>query len=371
MRVRYRISAQETLYYTFILFLIEIAVEKAAAAIVLSQEGMDLAEHEALLQFTGPALCYLLLPAGLTLLIFFVLKHFCIKVQPKKVGWRELVPMALSMVPVLAVGYLTQALDGGSGIDQTETLGLLLYELCSLTSVLVMIGVDNAVAKREAEQSAQMLEAVVRVKADQYDQRRRALEEIRRKHHDLKHHLLYMAHIPTEEERVAYANEALETSFGDEQFLQTGNEVLDTVLSISAQRCREHDIRLALFVEAQAMSCMRPADIVTIAGNALDNAIEAQMHLPVAEAREILVRIHGDSNWLYLHFENKFSGVIEWRDGFPLSQKERAYDHGLGLRSIQSAVERYKGSVEIEVQEKVFSLNILIPRTDDALSETP
>ena len=293
---------------------------------------------------------------------YFLLKRFCIRVQPKQIGWRELVPMALSMVPVLTVGYLIEALESGHGTGVPDTLGLFLYELCSLTSVLVMIGVDNVAFMREEAQSARMLEAVMRMQANQYDQRRRAMDEIQRKHHDLKHHLLYIARLESEGERIAYANEALETSFGEEQFLQTGNEVLDTVLSLSAQRCRDLDIRLVLFVDAQCMDFMRPGDIVAIASNALDNAVEAQMRLPEQVAREIMVRIHGDEHWLYLHFENTFAGEIKWRDGLPATNKENAQGHGLGLKSIRAAIERYEGALQIEARDGRFALNILIPR---------
>lgn len=163
-------------------------------------------------------------------------------------------------------------------------------------------------------------------------------------------------------ERIAYANEALETSFGEEQFLQTGNEVLDTVLSLSAQRCRDLNIRLVLFVDAQCMDFMRPGDIVAIASNALDNAVEAQMRLPEQVAREIMVRIHGDEHWLYLHFENTFAGEIKWRDGLPATNKENAQGHGLGLKSIRAAIERYEGTLQIEARDGRFALNILIPR---------
>lgn len=360
--LRYRISLKEALYYTFILFLVEIAVEKAAAAVALSREGMDLADHAALLGYPGEAVAYLFLPAGLTFGIFFLLKRFSIRVRPKQIGWRELLPMALSMVPVLTVGYLIAAMESSCGVGASGSLGLPLYELCSLTSVLVMIGVDNVASMREAAQMAHMLEAVMRVQADQYERRCHAMDEIRRKHHDLRHHLLYMARIDSEEDRIAYANEALETSFGEEQFLQTGNEVLDTVLSLSAQRCREFNIRLVLFVEAQSMDFMRPGDIVAIAGNALDNAIDAQMHLPEQDAREIEVRIRGDEHWLYLHFENKFVGEILWSDGLPLTSKEHARGHGLGLRSIRAAVERYGGTLQIEAEDGRFTLNILVPR---------
>lgn len=155
VRLRYCISSRETLYYTFILFLVEIAVEKAAAAFALSREGMNLANHAVLLEYPVEATVYLLLPAGLTFGVFFLLKRFCIRVQPKQIGWRELVPMALSMVPVLTVGYLIEALESGHGTGVPDTLGLFLYELCSLTSVLVMIGVDNVAFMREEAQSAQ------------------------------------------------------------------------------------------------------------------------------------------------------------------------------------------------------------------------
>ena len=362
VRLRYCISSRETLYYTFILFLVEIAVEKAAAAFALSREGMNLANHAVLLEYPVEATVYLLLPAGLTFGVLFLLKRFCIRVQPKQIGWRELVPMALSMVPVLTVGYLIEALESGHGTGVPDTLGLFLYELCSLTSVLVMIGVDNVAFMREEAQSARMLEAVMRMQANQYDQRRRAMDEIQRKHHDLKHHLLYIARLESEGERIAYANEALETSFGEEQFLQTGNEVLDTVLSLSAQRCRDLDIRLVLFVDAQCMDFMRPGDIVAIASNALDNAVEAQMRLPEQVAREIMVRIHGDEHWLHLHFENTFAGEIKWRDGLPATNKENAQGHGLGLKSIRAAIERYEGTLQIEARDGRFALNILIPR---------
>lgn len=359
---RYRISSREALYYTFILFLIEIAVEKVAAAFALSREGMNLANHAVLLEYPVEAAVYLLLPGGLTFGIFFLLKRFYIRVQPKQIGWRELVPMALSMVPVLTVGYLIEALESDHGAGMSDALGLFLYELCSLTSVLVMIGVDNVAFMREAAQSARMLEAMTRMQADQYDQRRRAMDEIRRKYHDLKHHLLYMARLESEEERIAYANEALETSFGEEQFLQTGNEVLDTVLSLSAQRCRDLGIRLVLFVEAQYLDFMRPSDIVAIASNALDNAVEAQKHLPEQADHEIVVRIHGDEHWLYLHFENTFVGEVQWRDGLPVTSKENTQGHGLGLKSIQAATERYEGTLQVETRDGRFALNILMPR---------
>lgn len=126
--------------------------------------------------------------------------------------------------------------------------------------------------------------------------------------------------------------------------------------------CRDLDIRLVLFVDAQCMDFMRPGDIVAIAGNALDNAVEAQMRLPEQVAREIMVRIHRDEHWLYLHFENTFAGEIKWRDGLPATNKENAQGHGLGLKSIRAAIECYEGTLQIEARDGRFALNILIPR---------
>ena len=112
------------------------------------------------------------------------------------------------------------------------------------------------------------------------------------------------------------------------------------------------------------MSFMRPADIVAIAGNALDNAIEATSVLPVGRPREVLVRINDDAHWLYLHFENGFQGALRWHEGRPVTCKEDARGHGLGLRSIEAAVERYGGTVQMDAEDGVFSLNVLVPREE-------
>lgn len=42
--------------------------------------------------------------------------------------------------------------------------------------------------------------------------------------------------------------------------------------------------------------------------------------------------------------------------------KENAQGHGLGLKSIRAAIERYEGTLQIEARDGRFALNILIPR---------
>ena len=359
---RYRISWKEALYYTFILFLVEVAVEKVAAVWVLPGDRLNLSVYGSILQYPAEALLYLVTPTSITLLVFFVLKRFFLKVQPKRIGVRELVPMALSMVPVLVVGYLGPVPIGENVLGQQSTaMALFLYELCSLTSVLVMIGVDNVAAMRESEEAARTLEALLRLQEGQYESRRAALEEVREKHHDVRHHLMYMAKLESEEDRLAYAAEALETTFGEETFLQTGNEVLDTVLSSAAARCRGLGIRLVLFVEADCMGFVSPRDIVAMAGNALDNAIAAQEGLPEPE-REIVVRIHGDTRWLYLRFENGYAGTVAFAGGMPVTTAGRGSGHGYGFKSIVAAAERYDGTVQATAEGGRFTLSILVPQ---------
>ena len=76
------------------------------------------------------------------------------------------------------------------------------------------------------------------------------------------------------------------------------------------------------------------------------------------------MRINDDAHWLYLHFENGFQGALRWHEGRPVTCKEDARGHGLGLRSIEAAVERYGGTVQMDAEDGVFSLNVLVPREE-------
>ena len=64
---------------------------------------------------------------------------------------------------------------------------------------------------------------------------------------------------------------------------------------------------------------------------------------------------------LYIEVENYCLGEIKWKNGFPVTSKANAQEHGIGLRSIQTLAQRYGGDIEISTEGQIFLLQIAIP----------
>ena len=62
-----------------------------------------------------------------------------------------------------------------------------------------------------------------------------------------------------------------------------------------------------------------------------------------------------------IQVENTFEGELKMKDGRPLTSKADKENHGIGIRSIKSIVEKYQGTVSVRVQDGNFVLTILLP----------
>ena len=57
---------------------------------------------------------------------------------------------------------------------------------------------------------------------------------------------------------------------------------------------------------------------------------------------------------------------MELKNGeIPKTSKQDTENHGYGLKSIRQTVEKYQGSMSIQVKNRWFELRILIPQQDE------
>ena len=100
------------------------------------------------------------------------------------------------------------------------------------------------------------------------------------------------------------------------------------------------------------------ADLCTILGNLLENALHACQNLP-PEQRQVRVMARMLSPaMLGLIVENNFDGVLKKQRGILHSTKHEGT--GIGLVSIETAVHKYNGSLTIETPNHVFRANVLL-----------
>jgi len=110
-------------------------------------------------------------------------------------------------------------------------------------------------------------------------------------------------------------------------------------------------------------------DISTLFGNMLDNAIESVSRIEHKERRLIHLNVSKQKNFLLIRMENCYDTQPDFEHGIPSTTKKDKKLHGYGLKSIQSTVKKYDGSVTIQAENGWFEIRILIPLKNEERSE--
>lgn len=194
----------------------------------------------------------------------------------------------------------------------------------------------------------------------QYEMSRESIEIINRKCHDLKHQVAALKHIHDPNRREEVIDSIQSAVMIYDAALDTGNEILDTVLTEKGLICTRHEIALSCIADGRRLAFLDPVDLYTLVGNALDNAIEAVLHLSPAE-RLIRLRVQEKAGLVFLQIENPYAGALELRDGLPLTRKEDRQNHGFGLKSIQDVGKKYHGFLNLETEGGLFVLRLSFP----------
>ncbi|MCI2956857.1 ATP-binding protein [Agromyces atrinae] len=204
--------------------------------------------------------------------------------------------------------------------------------------------------------------ALLRSQHEQYLLTRRSIDALNRMHHDMKHHLVALRGESDPARKDAYIDELEESIRGYGDRVQTGNSVLDTVLTAKRMYAAENGVTLTCVADGRLLDFMSVIDICTVVGNALDNAIESTLRVSDSEQRTVRLATFAQDDFVMLRIENSFDGVVNRRNGRLETRKADPDRHGYGLRNIEAAVEKYGGNVSISVEGTWFSLRALLPR---------
>lgn len=143
--------------------------------------------------------------------------------------------------------------------------------------------------------------------------------------------------------------------------IRTGNTALDVILTQKSLFCQRNGIRLICMAEGEKLSFLTDAELYSLFGNIVDNAIEAVKELPQADRRSIHLIVRSNGRLLSIHENNYYEGALHFEGGLPHTTKGGNRFHGYGLKSVQAIVKKHSGDMELSGNNGRFSLNILLP----------
>jgi len=227
-----------------------------------------------------------------------------------------------------------------------KTLMILLY--------IVVIAIRSGlIAHKKIETELQITESLLRQEKKRYHEMRDNIELINMRCHDLKRQLSRLQSKLTLEE-VEALRDAIEIYDSN---INTGNEILDTVLYQKELYCRKHGITLSWMCDGRCLYFIAPSSLYSLLENALENAIEAVFSLP-DEQKLITVNVLRNNTAVTIEVTNYYDTESSGHGGTTKADKVH---HGFGLKSIRYVAASYGGTVDTACVDDVFILSISIP----------
>ena len=153
--------------------------------------------------------------------------------------------------------------------------------------------------------------------------------------------------------------------------IRTGNEILDVVLCEKLTVCASRNIRLTCMADGSNMNFLTAAQIYSLFGNIIDNAIEAVSAIEEQDKRIIALTVKNKNGKIEIDVSNFFKGERVMTNGLPQTVKDDPSRHGYGLKSIGYIVKQKGGDMKISMQNERFSLCIAIPVPENSEKVTP
>ena len=209
--------------------------------------------------------------------------------------------------------------------------------------------VEKELARLKSEQ-AELLER-------DYTAVNRAYQVNARLFHDFHNHIGVLRQFLTHEkygEAVRYLDELQAPVRNLTAAVWTGDETADYLINSKAAAAEADGIRFQVQVEFPRRTNIRSVDLCAILGNLLDNAIEAARQVENPERRTVALTIRRIHQMLVIKVENSFAGAPVQEKGELKTTKTEGGLHGWGLKSAQTAAEKYDGMVQAGVSGEVF-----------------
>lgn len=289
------------------------------------------------------------------------IRRFMPEIRKIRLSVYDVILAAAIVIPFLYIRTIA-----GQSVSQDNKLDQILMTGCCLVAVITLAAEIGHSSSEYEKRREEQMQNVLHQQQAMFEQKLQDSDVLNRKYHDMKNFLLYLrAHEEGGERELDSSIDELMKSiepYGNA--VSSGNAVVDVILGEKLAVCAEEDIACVPYLDGSLLDFVKPLDLCTLIGNAMDNAIESCRRIPEKERRSIRLHTAERGNTVVLSVRNTFLTAPDLRDGLPASTKEDAGNHGYGLRNMRYLAEQYGGMLSCRIEGEEFVLRVTLQRPD-------
>lgn len=129
------------------------------------------------------------------------------------------------------------------------------------------------------------------------------------------------------------------------------NETVNLILSAFANKAKQSGVLLTIDAILPDALPFSDTELCSLISNALENAINATVHIADSGKRYVTLRMYSKNHKLCVDIRNSFQTEPQFYQGLPVSKEP---GHGYGTKSMAHIVEKHGGVFRFSVKDGWF-----------------
>lgn len=233
---------------------------------------------------------------------------------------------------------------------------LLLVSFVVQMAFVLVLGASNNWHRKNEE----LKEHYINLQRDHYQLLEYKNQETKKFRHDMRAHLYVMKRY-IEQKSWEELNDYIDTICGklenNRSVYSVHNETVDAVLNYYGEKFKNNECAFRLKGRMPERCLVDAYDLCVIFSNILSNAFEA---VEKTEVKWVELSIGFDDESIYISERNVYNGMYQMNNGKIVTSKKNKEVHGLGLENIKDSVSKYHGTLNYELLQDEFVLEIVM-----------
>jgi two-component system sensor histidine kinase AgrC len=232
-----------------------------------------------------------------------------------------------------------------------------LYLIIFGSGLLIFMLIRNIKKKSYYENLSNIMDVRLTEQVKHYEQVEKTDNELRKFRHNYKNMKIGLMSLLNNKDTdgakkyVADCDELLDIDY---TLYQTGNSIINAILSDKAMKVKDKGITIK-FTGLIPQTKISNTDLCIIFGNILDNAIEAVEKVDDNIAKEINIDVYKKKDYLFITVTNPTKTEVAIKDNKIVTSKDDKSNHGLGLSSVEETLKKYDGHLDLDCDNNKFT----------------